>query len=202
MIDGQVWTHKIAPSRGAFLNLSDEGACNPSTLGEVVSKTQRIHVSYLVPASLHDAWRVQKGAKNSPRSKGYMYSEGSMCCPEPRDRASRTIITGEGGATPSRFKHIVRVDSGDGLRLIELEDGSVETATAYLELHREEYADATSGEIWRRLVPEELEELNGFHRGWTEIDIGGNGMIADSRRAFLMGNALVVGLVRVIGNES
>ena len=46
----------------------------------------------------------------------------------------------------------------------------------------------------RRLVPEELERLQGFPSGWTE------GM-SDSRRAFCMGNALVVGIPHAIGAE-
>lgn len=47
---------------------------------------------------------------------------------------------------------------------------------------------------WRRLVPEELERLQGFPAGWTD----GCGM-TDNQRAFCMGNALVVGVVRRIG---
>jgi hypothetical protein len=39
----------------------------------------------------------------------------------------------------------------------------------------------------------ELERLNGFDPGWTE------GM-PDGRRAFMMGNALVVGLVARVGD--
>ena len=46
----------------------------------------------------------------------------------------------------------------------------------------------------RRLTPEELEELNGFPRGFTETD-----GVSDVARAMLMGNALVVGLVTRIG---
>ena len=42
----------------------------------------------------------------------------------------------------------------------------------------------------RRLVPEELEVLTGFARGFT--DIAG---ITPAKRGFLMGNALVTGLV-------
>ena len=30
-----------------------------------------------------------------------------MCYPDDLDKPSRTIITSEGGATPSRFKHVV-----------------------------------------------------------------------------------------------
>jgi len=46
----------------------------------------------------------------------------------------------------------------------------------------------------RRLVPEELEALTGFPRGFTAI----NG-VTDKKRAFLMGNSLVTGVVRLIG---
>ncbi|REE17112.1 DNA (cytosine-5)-methyltransferase 1 [Paraburkholderia sp. BL27I4N3] len=48
---------------------------------------------------------------------------------------------------------------------------------------------ATDGRL-RRLVPEELEGLNGFPRGFTQ-----HPEVSDSMRAFLMGNALVTGLV-------
>ena len=43
---------------------------------------------------------------------------------------------------------------------------------------------------FRRLMPIELERLNMFPDDWTKID-----GISDSRRGFLMGNALVVGIV-------
>ncbi|MFM0172132.1 DNA cytosine methyltransferase [Paraburkholderia sediminicola] len=51
----------------------------------------------------------------------------------------------------------------------------------------------TSG-LLRRLVPEELEALNGFPRGFTA-----HPGVTDATRAILMGNALVVPLVRRIG---
>jgi len=49
---------------------------------------------------------------------------------------------------------------------------------------------------FRRLTPRELEQLNGFEPGWTAID-----GVPDGRKAFLMGNALVVGVVQRIGQE-
>jgi DNA (cytosine-5)-methyltransferase 1 len=48
--------------------------------------------------------------------------------------------------------------------------------------------------LLRRLVPEELEALNGFPRGFTS-----HPGVSDTTRAMLMGNALVVPLVRRIG---
>ena len=48
---------------------------------------------------------------------------------------------------------------------------------------------------YRRLTPVELERLNGFPDEWTNVP-----GVTDSKRGFLMGNALVIGLVERIGN--
>ena len=57
-------------------------------------------------------WKELKGAKKKPvkRKDGgvFYYSEGSMPFPEPINKPARTIITSEGGQTPSRFKHIIQ----------------------------------------------------------------------------------------------
>ena len=91
----------------------------------------------------------------------YNYAEGRMIYPDALDNASRTIITGEGGKSPSRFKHVV--DSDRGLR---------------------------------RLTPIELEKLNMFPEDHTKLD-----GITNAKRAFFMGNALVVGVIEKIGEE-
>jgi DNA (cytosine-5)-methyltransferase 1 len=49
------------------------------------------------------------------------------------------------------------------------------------------------GRHYRRLTPVELERLNGFPDNWTKTGM------PDTRRGFVMGNALVVGLVSKIG---
>ena len=46
---------------------------------------------------------------------------------------------------------------------------------------------------YRRLVPDELDQLQGFPRGWTDTGM------TDGQRAFCMGNALVVGVPHAIG---
>lgn len=46
---------------------------------------------------------------------------------------------------------------------------------------------------FRRLVPDELDQLQGFPKGWTNIGM------TDSQRAFCMGNALVVQIPHTIG---
>jgi DNA (cytosine-5)-methyltransferase 1 len=52
----------------------------------------------------------------------------------------------------------------------------------------------------RRLLPVELERLSGFPDNWTRAgkDLG---QMTDARRAFFIGNALVVGVVEKIGLE-
>ena len=84
-----------------------------------------------------------------------------MHFPDPLDKPSRTIITGEGGRSASRFKHVVQTP--DGLR---------------------------------RLTPIELERLNMFPDNHTQLE-----GISNAKRAFFMGNALVVGIVEGIGRE-
>ena len=48
---------------------------------------------------------------------------------------------------------------------------------------------------YRRLTSRELERLNGFEDDWTDTGM------PEGRRAFMMGNALVVGLIERVGAE-
>ena len=141
------------------------------TLANALLPDEEIPAEFFIPAAQEAAWQRLKGAKKEKRvdkrtGYAYEYSEGGIAYPDPLDRPSRTILTGEGGMSASRFKHVVRGDSG----------------------------------LLRRLVPEELEYLQGFPRGWTESRDDGS-PISDGRRAFFMGNALVVGVVERIGKE-
>ena len=152
MWNREVWTRDVAARyRGKH-----------RTLGDVLVPTAEVPPGFFIPEAKIEAWRYLKGAKREERTAtnghAYFYSEGAVAFPEPLDQPSRTILTGEGGTSPSRFKHVVATEDG---RL-------------------------------RRLTPVELERLNGFPDGWTE------GM-SDGRRAFMMGNALVVGLIERVG---
>ena len=140
----------------------------PATLRSVLQPSTDVPSEYYGPKAKLSEWKFLKGAKRIPRIHAasgteYFYSEGSMAFPDSLDSPSRTILTGEGGSTPSRFKHIIVDETGNH----------------------------------RRLTPVELERLNGFEPGWTEF--GSDGKLPDSRRAFFMGNALVVGLIEKVG---
>ncbi len=135
------------------------------TLGDILSPENEVPENYFVDSSQLYRWEYLKGSKREERTnkhtgQTYFYSEGSMAFPDLLTNPSRTILTGEGGASPSRFKHIIKV-----------------------------------GERYRRLVPDELDQLQGFPKGWT------NTGMSDNNRAFCMGNALVVGVVNRIGKE-
>ncbi|WP_429354477.1 DNA (cytosine-5-)-methyltransferase [Paraburkholderia sp. 32] len=162
MIDGAVWT---GTAKAAIFDDYSEFTGSPKalTLGDVVRKSGPVPSEFYIRNADEEKWLAAKAAKRIPRQKNgfaYDYTEGSMLFPDRLDLPSRTIITSEGGVTPSRTKHAVREASG----------------------------------LLRRLTPEELEELNGFPRGFTACP-----KVSDVARAMLMGNALVAGLVTRIG---
>jgi DNA (cytosine-5)-methyltransferase 1 len=153
MIDRDVWTRQVeADYVGPRL-----------LLGDILLDESDVPPEFFIPDAQLDAWRYLKGAKREERvhkASGmvYCYNEGPLPFPDPLDRPARTVLTAEGGTSPSRFKHVVETPSGR----------------------------------YRRLTPVELERINEFPDGWTE------GM-TPGKRAFCMGNALVVGLIERVG---
>ena len=137
-------------------------------LGDVLQPDSQVPDEYWVEEKRLKEWKYLKGAKSIERThKGsgttYNYAEGKMAFPDLLTNPSRTILTAEGGNTPSRFKHIIQTKNG-----------------------------------YRRLTPIELERLNGFPDNWTQRD-DKDKVVADSKRAFFMGNALVIGLIEKVG---
>jgi len=115
MIDNQVITGKVAPNyRGAYL-----------TLGDVLIDEKDVPGEFFIGKDSLEKWIYLKGAKNEPRKAKnghiYFYTEGSMTFPDPTDKPSRTIITAEGGSSPSRFKHVIKTPSGRLRRLTPVE---------------------------------------------------------------------------------
>ena len=154
LIDGQVLTSKTYPEYDG----------ERTTLGDIIYQGH-IPSEFFIREEDEAKWAYLKGKKDIERKTAegflYKYSEGGMIYPDALDNASRTIITGEGGKTPSRFKHVISTPKGR-----------------------------------RRLVPIELERLNMFPDNHTELE-----GITDAKRAFFMGNALVIGVIEKIGEE-
>ena len=65
--------------------------------------------------------REERGSRVAKNGHRYAYNEGAIAFPDPLDRPSRTVLTGEGGATPSRFKHIIATPDGRFRRLTPVE---------------------------------------------------------------------------------
>ncbi|WP_179354606.1 DNA (cytosine-5-)-methyltransferase [Winogradskyella vidalii] len=154
LIKSQVYTLKTTPLYdGKRVVLAD------------ILQNEEVNPEFYIDDKDQARWKYLKGAKKEKRTTKegfeYNYSEGGMIYPDALDNASRTIITGEGGKSPSRFKHVVATKKG-----------------------------------LRRLTPIELERLNMFPDNHTKLE-----GITDTKRAFFMGNALVVGVIEKIGAE-
>ncbi|MCX7544158.1 DNA (cytosine-5-)-methyltransferase [Marinicella gelatinilytica] len=154
MIGGEVKTMKTYPKYdGKRIVLRD------------IVLNKKVEDEFYIDNGDEEKWNYLKGAKKEIRkSKSgheYHYAEGGMVFPDALNKPSRTIITGEGGKSPSRFKHVIETKYG-----------------------------------LRRLTPVELEKLNMFPENHTKLD-----GISDTKRAFFMGNALVVGVIENIGKE-
>jgi DNA (cytosine-5)-methyltransferase 1 len=153
MIDGQIETIKTIPNfKGKKKPLKD------------IIETSKIDSKFYIDKKDEEKWKYEKGAKKKTRTKDgftYEWAEGKMNFPDNLDEPSRTIITSEGGPSPSRIKHVINTKQG-----------------------------------LRRLTPIELERLNMFPDNHTKLD-----GVSDNMRAFLMGNALVIGVVTKIGRE-
>lgn len=154
MIDGHVLT----------CGFTEEYHGARRVLADVLVDDSRVPGEFFIDPESTARWEYLKGSKREERIDKktgftYTYSEGSMSFPDPTDKPSRTLLTGEGGTGPSRFKHVIRCADG---RL-------------------------------RRLVPDELDMLQGFPAGWTDTGM------TDGQRAFCMGNALVTSVPYRIG---
>ena len=179
MIKNSYWTLKTKPDyEGRMINL-----------GDILMNPSKIPDEYFISIkSLNQTkgWQYLKGAKKELRQGRdgftYNYNEGGMIFPDSLDRASRTIITGEGGTSPSRFKHVVKFKpTKNQIIRLELESNNHNKIREKLNLSQKEWI--------RRLTPIELERLNQFPDGHTAG-------VSDAKRAFFMGNALVIGIIK------
>ena len=115
MIEGRVITTKVFSNYdGKHLLLKD------------IIEKGKVEDEFYIDENSIDKWNYLKGSKKEIRKSKdgyeYNYSEGSMIFPDNLENASRTIITGEGGKSPSRFKHVIKTDHGlRRLTPIELE---------------------------------------------------------------------------------
>lgn len=122
MVNGKVYTGKVTAKAPKSI----------ITLGDIMIDDNEVIARYGEKYFVDDEevlskWKIQKGAKkieriNKHTGVPYTFSEGGMAFPDHLDRPSRTVVTGEGGSGPSRFKHIVQSPvSGRYRRLTPIE---------------------------------------------------------------------------------
>ena len=134
------------------------------TLGDVLVPETEVPEEFFIEPERLPQWRYLKGAKREERTNR---------------RTGFTYTYSEGqmafpDATDRPSRTILTGEGGRGASRFK---------------HVIECADGR----YRRLVPDELDQLQGFPRGWTDTGM------SDGNRAFCMGNALVVGIPHRIG---
>ncbi len=133
-------------------------------LKDVLVPEDEVPANFFIDPEKLDKWRYLKGSKREERTN---------------KKTGFTYMYSEGPMSfpdsidkPSRT--ILTGEGGTGAsrfkHVVECEDGR-----------------------YRRLVPDELDQLQGFPRGWTNVGM------TDGNRAFCMGNALVTGVPHRIG---
>ena len=134
-----------------------------TTLGDIVVDDAEVPSQFFIDGEQLEKWTHLKGAKKEPRTTA----------------AGFTYMYSEGPvAFPDSLDKPART-------ILTGEGGSGASRTKHAVRNN-------SGRI-RRLVPDELDQLQMFPKGWTDCGM------TDGHRAFCMGNALVVGIPHRIG---
>ena len=135
-----------------------------SVLGDVLVPDDEVPASHWVAGEKLDRWRYFKGAKSEARVD--------------KKTGFKYTYTEGAMAFPDPLDAPART-------ILTSEGGGSASRTKHI-------VQVENGR-YRRLVPDELDQLQGFPKGWT------NTGMTPGNRAFCMGNALVVGVVHRIG---
>ena len=113
MHNGEMWSKKLIPV-----------TIEPATLRSVLIKDA--DESFYISKESIPKWEYLKDSKREERTRKdgtkFFYIEGAIPYPDNLDTPSRTIITSEGGLTPSRFKHLIQDPWTKKLRVLTPEE--------------------------------------------------------------------------------
>ena len=190
----EFWTFKAMPDYSG----------EKMKLGQILEED--FDKEYEIDASRMDEWRYAKGTKNEFRLRSK--DRGNVKDRDLLDRYDECMNAPFGKRREmwmdekwrARFKEAVGEDSfyhydEGSMGFDELDEPSRTVVTAEIGStpSRMRHIFEVPGKpgTFRRLMPIETERLNDFPAGWTDIE-----GIKPSRRGFLMGNALVVGIIK------
>lgn len=135
------------------------------TLGDILVPDEEVPEAFFVDENKLQRWKYFKDAKSEPRTT----KAGFLY-----EYKEGPMAFPDDLAKPART--ILTSEGGSGpsrsKHIVQAQDGR-----------------------YRRLVPDELDQLQTFPKGWTDTGM------TDGHRAFCMGNALVVEIVHRIGKE-
>ena len=134
-------------------------------LGELLVPDAEVPEQFFIPDEKIAAWEYQRSAKKEPRVTSAGYEYMYT---------EGTMAFPDPTDKPART--ILTGEGGAGAS-------------------RMKHAVSGDSRRIRRLVPDELDQIQMFPKGWTDTGM------SDARRAFCMGNALVVGIPHAIGIE-
>jgi len=134
-------------------------------LGDILVSDSEVPEQFFIEPGAMERWAYLKGAKREPRTAANGHE----------------YLYSEGAiAFPDPLDRPSRT-------ILTSEGGSGPSRMKHVVM-------GDSGRL-RRLVPDELDQLQTFPKGWTDTGM------TDGQRAFCMGNALVVGIPHRIGTE-
>lgn len=101
-----IWTYKVEPRKK-----------KETTLRSILVADNIVPSEFYISGSAIEKWKKLKKKKRIDRiHKGsgarYVFSEGPLPWPDLLSKSARTITTGEGGSSASRFKHVVKTTRG------------------------------------------------------------------------------------------
>lgn len=137
------------------------------TLGDLLVPDAEVPDEFFIPEGELGKWEYQRSAKSEPRMT--------------RDGFAYTYSEGAMAWPDPTDQPARTILTGEGGRGASRMKHAVR---------------GDSGRI-RRLIPDELDQIQMFPKGWTRSE--GSHTMSDSHRAFCMGNALVVGIPHAIG---
>lgn len=138
-----------------------------SVLGDIVVSDNQVPPQFFIDDSELPKWEYQRSAKHEPRK------------------------------TSSGFEYMYSEGSMPWPDPLDKPARTILTAEGGRGASRMKHAVKGDSGRFRRLIPDELDQIQMFPKGWTASE--GDKPMSDGHRAFCMGNALVVGIPHRIG---
>lgn len=169
--DGKFWNSGLMTNGYYYTIETDPIVENPITMGDIVVPEDTVDAKYYITGQKLEKFKYLRGPKKITRTSA--------------DGHEYTYA--EGGMSEYDSLELPG-------RTMLTSEGSVNRSTHLLKINGN----------YRLITPIEAERLQDFPDGWTKFKLNAKGEVeevSDRMRMFFMGNALVTGIVKRIGDE-